>query len=118
MLLLDDKNHIYSFGENFFGQLGLGDENDRNIPELLTKIPKESEKIIKIACGGNHTLLLDDKNQIYSFGENSCGQLGLGDKNSRNLPELLTKIPKESGKIIKIACGEIHTLLLDNKNQI
>jgi len=98
--------------------LGLGDENDRNLPELLTKIPKESGKIIKIACGGYHTLLLDDKNQIYSFGENSFGQLGLGDDNSRNLPELLTKIPKELGKITKISCGDIHTLFLDDKNQI
>ena len=71
---------------NLFGQLGLGDENDRNSPERLTKSPNEGAKFIKIACGCNHTLLLDENNQVYSFGLNGNGQLGLGDKNNRNFP--------------------------------
>ena len=44
--------------------------------------------------------------------------MGLEDKNDRNLPELLTKMPRESGKITKISCGREHTLLFDDKNQI
>jgi len=44
--------------------LGLGDIKERNLPELLTRMPTVSGKITKISCGKYHTLLLDDKNQI------------------------------------------------------
>jgi len=53
-----------------YGQLGLRDKNDRNFPERITKPSYEGTKFIKIACGSSHTLLLDDKNQVYSFGWN------------------------------------------------
>ena len=69
-MLLDDKNNVYSFGWNGYGQLGLEHKNSKNSPERITKSPDEGAKFIKIACGGDHTLLLDDKNQVYSFGSN------------------------------------------------
>ncbi len=49
---------------NFCGQLGLGDNNDRSSPEKLTKLINEGTKFIKIACGSEHTILLDDKNEV------------------------------------------------------
>ena len=61
------------------GQLGLGDENERNLPERILKSPDNVAKFIKIACGCSHTVLLGYKNQVYSFGQNDYGQLGLGD---------------------------------------
>jgi len=75
---------VYSFGKNDYGQLGLGDENNRDVPEKLTKLPIERATYIKIACGSYHTLLIDDKNQLYSVGLNHCGQLGLGNTNNRS----------------------------------
>jgi len=98
--------------------LGLGDENKRYLPNRLAKKPNKGAKFIKIACGYTHTLLLDNKNRIYSFGRNCYCQLGLGDKNERNLPERLTKKPDEGAKFVKITCGYNYTLLLDNKNRV
>lgn len=46
----------------------------------LNKIKfKDRVRIVDISCGLNHTLCVDDKHNIYSFGDDSKIQLGLGE---------------------------------------
>ncbi|KAI4840615.1 regulator of chromosome condensation [Plasmodium brasilianum] len=46
----------------------------------INKVPfEERTKIVDVSCGLNHTLCLDDKNNVYSFGDDSKIQLGLGE---------------------------------------
>lgn len=75
-MLIDDKNQIYAFGSNYYGQLGSWDQEDKSIIWKLT-LPEGVGKIAGISCGGSHTVLFDDKSQIYAFGKNKYGQLGL-----------------------------------------
>ena len=35
-------------------------------------------KIVRISCGEAHTIVLNNKNEVYSWGFGSNGQLGLG----------------------------------------
>jgi alpha-tubulin suppressor-like RCC1 family protein len=42
----------------------------------------------------------------------------LGDKNRRNSPEKLIKSINKETKFKKIACGDYHSLLLNDKNQV
>lgn len=49
-IVLEDDSLI-SWGDNGVGQLGIGNNNNQNIPQ---KIPIIS-KIISISCGGFHT---------------------------------------------------------------
>merc|ERR1712000_793611 len=95
----------------------MGDEDNRILPKKLSTLPEGAGKIIKVACGGYHTVLIDNKNQKYVFGWNEYGQLGLGDEDNRNLPKKLSTLPEGAGKIIKVACGGNQTILIDNKNQ-
>jgi alpha-tubulin suppressor-like RCC1 family protein len=46
--------------------LGLGDFVDRNSPNLIDSV----SNIIKISAGNNHTIALDEKGFIFSFGSN------------------------------------------------
>ena len=65
------SNFIYNlngdvlvFGYNDHGQLGLGHNNDVNIPTLLM-----NDKTIKnIICGGYHTIIYKDNGDILVFG--------------------------------------------------
>jgi len=50
----------------------------RCLPQKLTKLPKEIGKIKKLSCGLEHTIISDDKDQIFAFGSNCYGQLGIG----------------------------------------
>ena len=42
-----------------------------------------------VACGRGHTVVLTDKGQLFSWGENSCGQLGQG--NIESTPRMKPK---------------------------
>ena len=49
--------------------------------------------VIKISCGGHYTMAVTILNDIYVWGYNKNGQLGLGDFIDRNIPTLLD-VPK------------------------
>ena len=102
--LFSDINEVLSFGSNNYGQLGLGDGEDRNIP---TQIPSDI-KAKQIACGGQHSMIIDTDSNSWSFGKNYNGQLGLGDNTERVKP---TQIPNIKAK--QIACGGEHSMIID-----
>ena len=49
---------------------------------LSTILLPGERKAKRISAGGNHTLVLTTDDRVCAFGENPCGQLGLGDQES------------------------------------
>ena len=45
--------------------------------------------IRQIVCGGWHSFILKESGELFAFGRNRQGQLGLGDNKNRNIPTLL-----------------------------
>ena len=80
-LCIDINNNLYVFGNNFFGQLGLGDACNRNKP---VKHPSLSN-IIDISKGGLYTFVKTSNNEIYAFGRNYYSQLGIKTGNANQL---------------------------------
>jgi alpha-tubulin suppressor-like RCC1 family protein len=111
-ILLNEKNGVYVCGYNYFGQLGLGDNQTRNKYE---KIDFDFGIIKNIFCGNAHNIILNEKNEIYVCGYNYRGQLGLGDFNDRNK---YTKLEHNFGIIKNIFCGDSHNIILNEKNEI
>jgi hypothetical protein len=67
-------NQLYTFGNNFAGQLGLNiADSSRNIPQLVSSLTN----VTAVHCGSSHTLVLSN-GQVYGFGLNASGQLGNG----------------------------------------
>ncbi|CAL5192144.1 unnamed protein product [Lathyrus oleraceus] len=56
--LLTDDGHLFTWGWNKYGQLGLGDSVDRNIP---CRVSISGCHPRNVACGWWHTLLMVDK---------------------------------------------------------
>ena len=83
--LIYDGYELYGFGDNYFGQLGLGDNINRNVPTLMMT----DKSIRKIVCGCYHTLILKESGELFVFGNNEFGQLELSDNVSRNVPTLM-----------------------------
>ena len=86
-ILLSNKGICYGLGSNELGELGINNTSIKYCitPEEITELKKFNEKIIQINCGFKHTICLSDKGKIYSWGNNSYGQLGRED-NSNILP--------------------------------
>jgi hypothetical protein len=63
-----------------------------------------------VAVGGNFTLILDDRENLHTWGSNLNGELGLGDFEARNSP---THVQSLQGKhVSRIACGSNFVLAL------
>jgi alpha-tubulin suppressor-like RCC1 family protein len=108
---LDDQGRVWSFGNNTFGQLGLGDENDRNTPTLVPGL----NNIIQVSAKAHHTLCLDNQGNVWSFGLNELQQLGLGHNNiNRNVPTQIDNLQN----IVKISTGVFHSLCLDDQGHV
>jgi len=75
-VLLDRRGRAWAFGSNGSGQLCLGDDADRYAPELV--VVDDGVRIVDVAVGGEHTLLLDELGNVYGCGSDAVGQLGLG----------------------------------------
>jgi alpha-tubulin suppressor-like RCC1 family protein len=54
------SGRVYAFGSNHFGQLGLGDNQNRNVPTLIPNI-----KAKQVAAGENHSLILALEGNIF-----------------------------------------------------
>ncbi|CDW71651.1 e3 ubiquitin-protein ligase herc2 [Stylonychia lemnae] len=83
-MALSREGHVYAWGEATYGQLGLDDIRD--LPKNSDNKPYQpfpqkvlsllNKKIVAISCGETHTLALTEGGHLYSFGGNTCGQLG------------------------------------------
>ncbi|KAJ6381368.1 hypothetical protein OIU77_030113 [Salix suchowensis] len=100
---------VYAFGGNQFGQLGTGDDHGESIPRLLDAPCLESKQAKMVSCGARHSAILTVDGQVFSWGWNKYGQLGVGDSMDRNIP---SQVPIEGCRPKSVACGWWHTLLL------
>jgi alpha-tubulin suppressor-like RCC1 family protein len=106
VLCLDNQGRVWAFGTNTFGELGLGDERDRDIPLALYL-----SNIIQIACGENYSMCLDSKGNVFVFGNNKFGQLGLSDYSNRTFPVLNPNLKN----VISMGAGSVFSFCIVKK---
>lgn len=87
-LALTESGKVYAWGLNDYGQLGIGNTTNKNVPTLVTGA-LNGKKIISIAAGDKHSLAMDDAFNVYAWGYNYYGQLGLGNRTDSNTPTLV-----------------------------
>ncbi|CAL8350706.1 unnamed protein product [Lota lota] len=107
-LLLSTTGDLYSWGAGGEGQLGVGHITSMiQTPSLLHfPIP-----VVQVACGSSHSLALAKAGDVFSWGSNSHGQLGLG----KNVPvqPCPALVPSLTGiPVTLVAAGGTHTLFL------
>jgi alpha-tubulin suppressor-like RCC1 family protein len=110
-LLLNDQGQVYSFGFNNYGQLGVGDQENKLVPTLIENF--EMGRVVNISAGYYHSLVLNDRGQVFGFGYNRYGQLGLGDRQNRLIPTLIS-----IEGISAISAGALSSLLLDSQGEL
>jgi alpha-tubulin suppressor-like RCC1 family protein len=72
----EQGTELYTWGQGVLGQLGHGDEKPQNQPRLIVSFLGTNVKAV--SCGNQHTAVLLESGEVYSFGRGNFGQLGLG----------------------------------------
>ena len=73
-----------------------------------------NEKWILVTCGRDHVLALTENGNVYSWGCNNDGPLGLNHLNSKNIP---CKVDSKE-IFVSLAAGWCHSVALNNKGEI
>ena len=108
------------WGQNSYGQLGLGDTSDRgDVPtqmgDALPEVDVGIKSVTRVVAGVDHTCALLDDANMKCWGGNAYGQLGLGDTSSRanqaaEMGDALPPVDLGTGKqVVEIAAGDYHT---------
>ena len=80
----------------------------------LSKV--EAAKVLQIAAGGEHTLILKDDGSLWSVGSNSNGELGVDDGSTTPRTSIYQV---EDGGVKEISAGSKHSIYLkDNGNNV
>jgi alpha-tubulin suppressor-like RCC1 family protein len=109
---------VKCFGDNESGQLGLGDavdHGDGDVTELVNQPFLSVGPAVSVAAGGHHACVMLASGRVKCWGNNSSGQLGLGDTEHRgDQPnEMGYPLPTvDLGEYVlatDIACGGAHS---------
>ncbi|XP_010547681.1 PREDICTED: ultraviolet-B receptor UVR8 [Tarenaya hassleriana] len=100
------EGEVQSWGRNQNGQLGLGGTEDSLVPQKIQAF--EGVRIKMVAAGAEHTAAVTEDGDLYGWGWGRYGNLGLGDRNDRWVPEKVTSAGGE--RMAMVACGWRHTI--------
>lgn len=110
-MLMDCKGNLYSFGCPEYGQLGHNSDGKfiaraqrieydcelvpRRVAIFIEKtkdgqiLPVPNVVVRDVACGANHTLVLDSQKRVFSWGFGGYGRLGHAEQKDEMVPRLV-----------------------------
>lgn len=105
-LAIQNDGTLWGTGDNDKGQLGLGDNTNRN-----SFIQVGSDTNWQQASGGsNHSLVIKTDNTLWASGWNNRGQLGMGNDGAGTDRNTFGQVGSDSWEYV--VCGMTHTMAL------
>lgn len=119
-LALNAEGLLYAFGQNGEGQLGSTTLTSVEANPVLVTLPGMEGHITHIASGGSSSLASTSTGQLFGFGDNYFGQLGLTTNNLTNtaVPPTKVPLPGMEGQIAALAAGFQWSLVLTSSGQL
>jgi alpha-tubulin suppressor-like RCC1 family protein/ankyrin repeat protein len=119
-LALSDDGRVYSWGHNYYGQLGDGTTTKRNYPALVQDSNNNTlSNVESIYAGSNYSIAVKSDGTVWTWGHNSSGQLGDGTQTNQALAKQVTGSEEFSfTNIDMIASGHLHNIILRTDNTL
>jgi len=123
-LVVTSSGQLYAFGYNGCGDLGNATNDGADVANptpTLVSLPGQVGPVTQVAAGGFQSLVITASGQLYAFGQNEYGELGLtansGSYVANPTPTLVT-LPGATGTVAQIATGLSHSLAVTSTGQL
>ena len=108
---------MYSCGWGADGQTGLGHYNNEAKPSRISG-DIDKEHIIKVSCAADCVLALNDKGEVFGWGNSEYGQFQtVTDEQQLSIPTKLN-VNEVVGKVIDIASGGTICMVLNEDHDV
>ena len=112
-LALTSFGHVYAWGWNSYGQLGNGSLIDSSTPFLVGAV---GTYVFRAIAAGDYHSMASDGQTIFSWGQNTYGQLGNGTTTNNSNP---VRVSLAAGTTITaLAGGQDHSLALTTTGSV
>lgn len=114
---------VYSWGLGRQGQIGHGEGTSSEVPKEIAELVACGVNGCALACGLAHSVVLDDSGDLWVFGWNNVGQLGVGTTNDVLLPTVVNRFlgggesPTPMSSVAHVAAGGGHTVAIDDQGR-
>lgn len=116
---MTDDGHVWAWGLNSQGSLGLGDTENRWSPTLvLPELLGAAVKVRMVSCGGFFTLALTEQGAVYAWGQGVLGVLAQGDEDNRPDPTPIDLERMGGAKVGFVSAGAHHALAITSSGQL
>lgn len=102
-------HEVYTWGGNYYGELGLGDNTFRGSPTKVTLM--EGVRVKCISCT-LHSTYTWDENSLFSWGSDPVDFNTEGEFNSSNIPT------RKENKIFDVICGAKHSFFITHDGKV
>ena len=109
---LKQNGSVWTWGQNNYGQLGLGNNTNYNGPQEVTSLGDKN--IVDVKAGYYHAVALTESGEVYSWGYNGYGQLGNGTKDNSSIPQKIEGL----SNIVKVDAYKYITIALNADGKV
>ena len=123
ILVLTTTGEVLSFGSGWYGRLGHGDEEDQLEPKVIEAL--RGTRVVAIAAGAEHSMVLTDEGAVLSFGQGSHGyplgylrgrKLGDGEEEDQPVPKVIKAL--RGTRVVAIATCDRHSMVLTDEGTV
>jgi alpha-tubulin suppressor-like RCC1 family protein len=127
-----NNSTVHTWGSNIYGQLGTNSTTHSDIPVRTTTSTDKTEDlplrgVIAVAAGSRHSLALRTDGTVWSWGENTYGQLGVPTSETPkdkgvSISKVAVPVKRSSGdplnNIVAIAANGLFSVALDSAGTV
>ncbi|MCL2556141.1 MAG: hypothetical protein FWE03_03875 [Firmicutes bacterium] len=113
-LAIDEFGNVWAWGNGRYGQIGDGAYGRRDRPVQVSGDGKfNGVRAVSVSAGSQASFAIDEKGRLWSWGQNSAGQLGDGTTTNRNTPMQINTDGRMNNARIDVISADGPTIAID-----